>query len=361
MDRLKVLGMMSGTSLDGVDAAVIETDGHQVYGFGPTAFRAYDEGEQNVLRAALGRWPGEAGVQAAADLIVQAHRDVLDQFGPVDLVGFHGQTLAHDPAGRRTHQAGDGALLARLTGRSVAWNFREADVAAGGQGAPFAPAYHFALAQWMEAADPVAFLNLGGVGNLTWIDPAKGSMAESGALIAFDTGPANAPINDAMLARRGVGFDVGGAVAGQGVVEESIVQSFLQHPYFQQCPPKSLDRDAFSDLSANVEALADAEAMATLTAAAAACVGQAMRFCPRPPQRILVTGGGRKNPVLMRMIAERLSCPIDPVEEVGLDGDMLEAQAFAFLAARMFMDLPLSFPGTTGVEHPTAGGIITHP
>ena len=357
MERMRVLGMMSGTSLDGVDAAIIETDGHSILTFGPSQFRAYAPAERKILQAALGRWPGDPHVEKAADLVGSTHWDVVTRFDPVDLIGFHGQTLAHDPAQGRTHQAGDGARLSLVTQTSVAWDFRSADMAAGGQGAPLAPAYHYALARWIKAEAPLAFLNLGGVGNITWIDPRQGP----DAMLAFDTGPANAPMNDVMLARHGLPFDRDGVAAAEGQINQSIVAEFLDHRYFAEAPPKSLDRDDFSDLSRAIRNLGDADAMATLAAAAAASVGRAMAYCPTPPPRLLVTGGGRRNPVLMGMISDQVACHVAPVEEAGLDGDMLEAQAFAYLAARVKLGLPISFPGTTGVATPQTGGRISLP
>ncbi|MBM7067726.1 anhydro-N-acetylmuramic acid kinase [Actibacterium sp. 188UL27-1] len=361
MERMRVLGAMSGTSLDGVDAAVIETDGTAILAFGPSRFRAYTGEEQAVLRAALGRWPGAPGVAEAAQVVEAAHAEVLGDFTDIDLVAFHGQTLAHDPAAGRTHQAGDGAALARRLGVPVAWDFRSADVAAGGQGAPLSPAYHFALAKWRGLTAPVAFLNLGGVGNLTWLDPRRDMAADPGAILAFDTGPANAPINDAMMARRGDPFDRDGILAARGKVQAEVLAQFLTHPYFAAPPPKSLDRDDFRDLGQAVSHLSDADAVATLAAAAAAGVAQGVDHFPAPVERVLVTGGGRRNPVLMAMIADHLACPVEPVEAEALDGDMLEAQAFAYLAARTKLGLPISFPATTGIDHPLSGGSISPP
>ena len=268
------LGTMSGTSLDGVDAAILQTDGALIHGFGPTAFRAYSTEEQAVLRAHLGRWQQD-DIATAERIVEEAHLEVMKPFGPVDIAGFHGQTLAHDPGGRGTHQCGDGARMADALGYPVAWDFRTADVAAGGQGAPLAPFYHFALAKWIKADAPLAFLNLGGVGNITWIDPTCDDPTTPGALLAFDTGPANAPMNDLMRARRGLGHDADGALAGQGMARSEIIANFMAHPYFQQTAPKSLDRDAFTSLANAVAELPDADAMATLAQAVVSSVAQA--------------------------------------------------------------------------------------
>jgi anhydro-N-acetylmuramic acid kinase len=356
--RIRVLGAMSGTSLDGVDAAVIETDGVHVYEFGETAYRPYTLAEQVTLRAALGQWDGPL-VDAAAQVVETAHAELLGTFTDVDLIGFHGQTLAHDPAGRGTFQVGDGAWLAQTLGKPVVWDYRSADVRFGGQGAPLAPFYHFALTKYIGATAPLAMLNLGGVGNITWIDPSAQNPQDEGALLAFDTGPANAPLNDLMLRRLGLMHDENGALAAQGTVDEAILDTLSFHPYFLQKPPKSLDRDAFKSL--NTDALSDADAAATLTAIAASAVMRAMEHCLAPPSHLLVTGGGRHNPTLMAMIAAGVDCPVQPIETVGLDGDMLEAQAFAYLAARVLNGLPTSCPGTTGVKAAIGGGTISRP
>ena len=356
---IRALGAMSGTSLDGVDAAVVETDGIAIRAFGPTAYRAYTDAEQDVLRAALGKWPGDPGLEEAQTLVEDAHHAVLSQFDDVELVGFHGQTLAHDPGGRGSHQLGDGAALAERLGRPVVWDFRSADVRLGGQGAPLAPFFHFACAKWIGATEPLAFLNLGGVGNLTWIDPSRAKPEEEGALLAFDTGPANAPINDLVHRRLGLSYDKGGQLAAKGTVADGALELFLDEPYFLKMPPKSLDRDAFADMLDLVRELDDADAAATMTAMAAAAVMRGMEHCPAPPQRLLVTGGGRHNPVMMQMLRAGLDCSVDPVESVGLDGDMLEAQAFAYLAARVARGLPTSGPATTGVRAAVGGGILS--
>ncbi|WP_324754937.1 anhydro-N-acetylmuramic acid kinase [Roseovarius sp. Pro17] len=358
--RVWALGAMSGTSLDGVDAALIETDGEVIHGFGASRYRAYSADEQAVLNSALGLWPG-GDVAAAERVVMQAHTEALSGFDKAELVGFHGQTLAHDPNGRGTHQLGDGAALAEALGLPVVWDFRSADVRLGGQGAPLAPFFHFACARYIGADAPVAFLNLGGVGNLTWVDPKARRPEDTGALIAFDTGPANAPINDLMMARRGLPYDEGGRLAKGGMVAEGALELFLDEPYFLKMPPKSLDRDAFADMIGLVGELSDADAAATLTAMSAAGVLRGMEHCPTPPARLLVTGGGRHNPVMMDMLRAALDCEVAPVEDVGLDGDMLEAQAFGYLAVRVARGLPTSCAATTGVRAAVSGGTLSKP
>lgn len=356
-----VLGAMSGTSLDGVDAAMLLTDGRRIHDVGPHAYRPYSEAERAILRAALGRWPGEAGVAEAAEVVEAAHAEVLSRFSGAEVVGFHGQTLAHEPGGRGTHQAGNGALLAQVLGLPVVWDFRSSDVALGGQGAPLAPFYHHACARWMGAQEPLAILNLGGVGNVTWIDPVLAEPEAPGALLAFDTGPANAPINDLMLARHGVALDEGGRLAASGAVREDLVAAFLRLPYFHRIPPKSLDRNEFHGFLKVMDDLSDADAAATLTALAAAAVARGAEHYPQAISRLLVTGGGRHNAALMAALARATGVPVDPVEAAGLDGDMLEAQAFAYLALRVVRGLPTSCPATTGVPAAVGGGTISRP
>ena len=359
-EAVRVVGAMSGTSLDGVDAAEIVTDGHRILAFGKSAFQPFSADQQAVLRAALGKWQDD-DVAEAAELVETVHAQALAGFEDAEWVGFHGQTLAHDPQGSGTHQAGDGAALADMLGKPVVWDFRSADVQMGGEGAPLAPFYHFALAKYMAADAPLAILNLGGVANITWINPRLPHPDSEGALLAFDTGPANAPVNDLIQMRRGLAYDEGGALAASGTVNEAIIEAFLQHPYFFRMPPKSLDRDAFSGLVEAVKPLSDADAAATLTAACAASVALGVQACPIAPQQVFVTGGGRHNKTLMAMLAARCPVKIAPIEDAGFDGDMLEAQAFAYLAVRVAKGLPTSCPGTTGVAAAVGGGTVSRP
>ncbi|SOC14199.1 anhydro-N-acetylmuramic acid kinase [Rhodobacter sp. JA431] len=363
------LGAMSGTSLDGVDVAALRTDGVEILDFGPALYRAYSAAERAVIHTALGAWPGAPGVEAAAEVVETAHAEVLSDLlarcPEAELVGFHGQTLAHDPLGLtgapRTHQAGDGDLLAEVLGRTVVWDFRTSDVELGGQGAPLAPFFHFACATWAGLSAPVVFLNLGGVGNVTFVDPRATGPEVAGACLAFDTGPANAPINDLMQARLGKGYDEGGALARAGRVDETFVERFLGHAYFLKVPPKSLDRNDFAQALEGVETLSDADAVATLTACAAAAVARGFEHFPSAPAAVYVAGGGRLNAALMAELARRLPCAVAPVEDLGLDGDMLEAQAFAYLAVRVARGLPTSGPSTTGVAALVGGGRVSKP
>ena len=357
MTRLRALGLMSGTSLDGIDAALIETDGEQVFTTGAALTVPYAPDLRERLRAVLGGAPRDvvAPVEAA---LTDAHADAVEALlaraglarAAIDLVGFHGHTIDHRPAERRTWQIGDGAALSRRLGIAVVGDFRSADVAAGGEGAPLAPLYHAALAQ--PLAPPVAVLNLGGVGNVTWI-------GGDGALLAFDTGPGNALLDDWVRRHTGALYDTDGALARAGHVKRSVVDALLAHRYFARRPPKSLDRNDFAALA--LDGLGIADGAATLVACTVAAVAAAQTQFPAPPRRWIVTGGGRRNPAIMAALAATLGVPVDAAETVGWDGDALEAQAFGFLAVRARRGLPLSLPGTTGVPTPLTGGRLFEP
>ena len=359
-DAVWALGLMSGTSMDGVDAAMVLTDGIEVFEFGATGFRPYSRQEQAVISAAQGRWPEESGVEAAEGVVRAAHQELIARFGGVALVGFHGQTLAHDPGGRGTHQVGDGAALARAVGKPVVWDFRSADVAAGGQGAPLAPFYHFALAKRVGEG-PLAFLNLGGVGNVSFVNPLAEAPERTGALLAFDTGPANALMDDFARERTGLACDYGGTLAAAGQVDEAIVDRFLAGSYFSQKPPKSLDRYDFTDLVTAVQELSDMDGLATLAQATVASVKHGFRYAPKSLEKVLVCGGGRKNDHLMAGLRANLDVEVLDVDTAGFDGDMLEAQAFAYLAVRSQKGLALSAPQTTGVKAALSGGQVSTP
>jgi len=352
------LGLMSGTSLDGVDAALLATDGEGVAEAGEALTLTYPDALRGRLRSILGGEGPVAEVEReVTEFHAQAARTLLDRAGEsgkaVELVGFHGHTILHRPQQRRTWQIGDGALLARRLRIPVVNDFRSDDVAAGGQGAPLAPVYHRALAT--KEPRPLAVLNLGGVGNVTFI-------GASDAILAFDTGPGNALIDDWAQHHTGRPVDADGALAAAGTADARAVRAFLDHPYFAQRPPKSLDRDDFRATAARLTSgLSAADGAATLTEFTIASVAAATRHLPSPPRRWLVTGGGRRNPRLMEGLARALDAPVARIEAIGTDGDALEAQAFAYLAVRSLRALPLTFPGTTGVARPLTGGRLHRP
>ncbi|HSF96312.1 MAG TPA: anhydro-N-acetylmuramic acid kinase [Thermohalobaculum sp.] len=368
------LGLMSGTSMDGVDAAMVLTDGETISAFGPSVFVEYDAGYRAQMAAANraapaattdelrdpARWPAALGELAASTIEVHLEA-IFRASGAPDVVGFHGQTVSHRPREGFTLQLGDGAALAARCGVPTVWDFRSEDMAAGGEGAPLAPFFHFALARKAGLAGPVAFLNLGGVGNVTWIDPGAPAPEAPGAMLAFDTGPANALIDDFMASRTGQGFDAGGATAARGRVADEVLAGLPEFPYLDRKPPKSLDRNDFRPVLDAVAGLSTEDGAATLTRFTADCVAASVRHMALPPARWLVCGGGRKNVTLMAMLAAQLGAPVEPVEVLGFDGDMLEAQAFAYLAVRVLRGLPTSASATTGCRAPVCGGWVSYP
>ena len=373
------IGLMSGTSMDGVDAAAIMTDGRSVEvrrganghpePLGPTFSRPFSTAEQELLRRAkeaaksLTDRTARPGVLAEAEaLVTRAHVDAVAGLmaaaglaaHDVAVVGFHGQTVLHRPELGLTVQIGDGRALADAIGIPVMYDMRAADVAAGGEGAPLVPVFHRALAEASRFRHPLALLNVGGVANVTLI-------GEGDDLFAFDTGPGNALLNDLMTERRGEPFDRDGAAAARGRIDEALVGWLLSHPYFDRPPPKSLDRDAFSHRF--VGAMATDDAAATLAAFTARAAARALDWTSLRPRRWIVGGGGARNPVLMARLAQALGPDVElaSADEVGWSTDGLEAQAFAYLAARSLAGEPLTFPSTTGVAVPTTGGVLAMP
>jgi anhydro-N-acetylmuramic acid kinase len=353
---LTAIGLMSGTSADGVDAALIETDGVALRAAGPSLTLAYPAPLRRALLDLM-QDPARAEVDATlepavTDANAAAVRALLAQAGlpasAIDLIGMHGQTVLHRPEARFTRQLGDGPGLHRALGIPVVNRFRHADVASGGQGAPLAPLFHQALARGLPG--PLAVLNLGGVANVTFI--------AGDTLLAFDTGPASALLDDWIYRHTGAAYDDDGHVARSGAIDAGVLAALLTHPYFERPPPKSLDRNAFA-FSA-VAGLSLADGAATLAAFTAHSVARAREHLPAVPLRWLVGGGGRHNTTLMAGLRAALHTPVDPVEAVGWNGDALEAQAFAFLAVRSLRGLPLSLPSTTGVPTPMPGGELHH-
>jgi anhydro-N-acetylmuramic acid kinase len=365
---LTALGLMSGTSLDGVDVALIETDGKLVKAFGPTGYRPYTEVERGLLRQALAeavhlpQREARPGILSEAERAVTvAHAEAVAAFAAqhhiaredIDIVGFHGQTVLHRPERRLTVQIGDAAALAKAIHIPVMHDFRAADVAAGGQGAPFVPVYHRALAQSLQREGPVVVVNIGGVSNITYIDGAD-------TLIACDTGPGNALLDDFMFRAIRQRFDCEGRFAAQGRADEAWIARALELPFFAAPPPKSLDRNDFAAL--RLGEMAPADGAATLTAFTAAAIARIAPLLPRPPRSWIVAGGGARNHTLMRMLRERLApATVESADALGWSADAIEAQAFGYLAARGLKGLPLSYPTTTGVPLPMTGGVIVRP
>jgi anhydro-N-acetylmuramic acid kinase len=365
---LTALGLMSGTSLDGVDVALIETDGRRIKALGPSGYRPYTDKERSLLRQALAeavhlpRRDARPGVLADAEHAVTiAHAEAVAAFRAqhritcedIDIVGFHGQTVLHRPEKRLTVQIGDGGALAKAIHIPVMHDFRAADVAAGGQGAPFVPVYHRALAQSLEREGPIVVVNIGGVSNITYIDG-------NDTLIACDTGPGNALLDDFMFRVMHQPFDTEGRLAAQGRVDEAWIRRALDMPFFRLKPPKSLDRNDFASL--RLGEVKPEDGAATLTALSAAAIAKIVPLLPKAPNSWIVAGGGARNLTMMRMLRERLApARVDAADALGWSTDAMEAQAFGFLAARGMKGLPLSYPTTTGVPLPMTGGVIARP
>jgi anhydro-N-acetylmuramic acid kinase len=351
MDAAWYVGLMSGTSFDGIDVGLIRTDGEGVVEPGPALTLPHGETRRRRLAAVMGQ--REAPRDLVEDL-TDAHGEAVERLiaeagiSPRDIraVGFHGQTILHRPAEGLTVQIGDGERLAARLGIDVVEQFRLADVAAGGEGAPLAPVYHVAL--FGREAAPVAVVNIGGVANVTFSDGVE--------VIAYDAGPGNARIDDLMQARAGMAYDPEGRHGLAGKADEALVAAVLGQPFFQRRPPRSLDRD---DVAVpGLDALSLDDAAATLAAVTADAIATSARFLPAPPRRWIVCGGGRRNGAIMARLAAGVAGEVVAAEAVGADGDGLEAHLFGYLAARSLAGLPLSFPGTTGVPRPTTGGVL---
>ncbi len=389
----RALGLMSGTSMDGIDIALIETDGEnqvrRLAAGGVDYEPAFREQLRGALRDALSikqrdERPGNlAAVEAEltrlhAKAVLRFIGDRMLQPSAIDVIGFHGQTVLHrweedrlitpstevssamaqqplvfrpiQIGGMLTVQIGDGAALAAATGIDVIYDMRAADCAAGGQGAPLAPIYHFAMAA-KAPERPIAFVNIGGVANITYIN--KYDLE----LIAFDTGPGNAMIDDWVLKRTGAARDEDGALAGRGKVHEDYVSAYFRHNYFALSAPKSLDRNAFDGTL--VEPLSTEDGAATLTAFTAAAIARAREHLPEEPRMWIVAGGGRRNRTLMSMLAGYVQGAVVPIEALGFNGDAVEAEAWAYLAVRSLDGLPITFPGTTGAPAELTGGVLS--
>jgi len=352
------LGLMSGTSLDGLDAALIKTDGRTIEEFGPTMTEPLDDELRLRILLAL---EGKGDMLRLENDITFAHIDIVKKLlkkadikkKDVEVIGFHGQSILHQPEDNISWQMGNGALMAYKTGINTVCDFRRKDVAAGGEGAPLVPLYHAALVRDMEL--PIALLNIGGMANVTWIGRSEEAAEHLMALdiIAFDTGPGNVLIDEWMRRNNGTTYDKDGELAKRGTVHLSIVEDYLNDDYFKKYPPKSLDRADFS--LKLVEKLSPEDGAATLAAFTAEAAIAAQKHFPAEVKRWLICGGGRHNPVIMKHLSKNME-NVAPIEAIDLEGDAIEAQAFAFLAVRSMHKLPLSLPTTTGAIRAVTGG-----
>ncbi len=362
---LTAIGLMSGTSLDGIDVALLVTDGEAVSSRGPAMTVAYDGIQRSLLKTALADAAGLKDRTARPGILTQVetqltrwHADAVQRFcktydvslSSVNVIGFHGQTVVHRPEIGLTVQLGNGPELARLCGVPVVYDMRANDMLNGGQGAPLVPVYHRALASGLVER-PVAIVNIGGVANVTWI-------GLDGSLVAFDTGPGNALLDDWMKQHTGAARDEGGSTALAGSVDEATVAQFLGDGFFEKSLPKSLDRDAFASIS--LDGLSIADGAATLVAVTTRAIAGAASLMAELPKTWIICGGGRRNLAIMLSL-KKLMGDVRTAEQLGLDGDAVEAEAWAFLAVRSLRVMPLSYPGTTGVREPVSGGVLVRP
>lgn len=363
---MRALGLMSGTSMDGISVAMLDSDGESQVVRGPALTFPYNSEQRGRIAEAMALARGCQSRIERPGILPVIERELTELHAAaaaaylrktavprasIDVIGFHGQTVIHRPEIGLTMQLGDGPLLAELTALPVVFDLRAEDVAAGGQGAPLVPVYHRALMS-ARSERPLAIVNIGGVANITWI-------GRDGALTAFDTGPGNALIDDWMRKRAGVAYDEDGRVAASGTINEDVVRFCLSQSFFARPPPKSLDRNSFAwDI---VDWMTVEDGAATLTQFTAAAIGKAREHVSEQPELWIVCGGGRKNKTLMSAIAGLVENAVVPAEAVGLDGDAIEAEAWAYLAIRSLKGLPITFPGTTGVAAPLTGGVLARP
>ena len=373
MSLVCAIGLMSGTSMDGIDLAILRTDGEQVVERGPSSFAAYDAAFRRRIETALEaaraiterrQRPGDLAdlereltlrhARAVAAFLAGPAKD----WGRAEIVGFHGQTVLHRPTQALTVQLGDGDLLAEETALPVVYDMRAADMVAGGQGAPLVPAYHAALAHSLPEEYrrfPVVFVNIGGISNVTFVP-------EAGDPVAFDTGPGNTLIDQWVFRHAGVPYDAGGAIASEGGVSSSVLNRYMSNPFFAKAGPKSLDRNDFSVEPAAELELADGAR--TLAAVSAAAILKSADLMPKKPGLWIVCGGGRRNPHIvadLRAGAIKAGAEVVLAEDAGLDGDAMEAEAWAYLAVRSLKGLPLTFPTTTGCRQAVSGGVLARP
>ena len=365
------IGLMSGTSMDGMDIAALSTDGVAEVRRGPGMFVPYEAAFRNRIEAALEdakaivqRVDRPGDLSALEREITLRHAEAVKRFvgdhpgiSP-DLVGFHGQTVLHRPNSGLTVQLGDGGLLAKETGLPVVFDMRAADMVQGGQGAPLVPAYHAALASSLPDAlrrFPVCFVNIGGISNVTFV-PASGDP------VAFDSGPGNALIDQWVAGEAGIPYDANGMIASEGGIVRSVVERYLESPFFEKAGPKSLDRNDFTlDLARGMEL---ADGARTLAAVSAEAILKAADHMPERPKLWVICGGGRRNPHIvgdMRAGALASGAEVILAEDAGFDGDAMEAEAWAYLAVRAIKGLPLTFPTTTGCREAVTGGVLARP
>lgn len=363
------IGLMSGTSMDGIDAALVRTDGEDIVQRGSMSFSPYSPKNQTLLKKALedakelqSRDQRIGCLEEAENLITDLHIEAVISFlkendlkaSQIDVLGFHGQTVLHRPEQALTVQLGDGDKLAKATGIDVVYDMRANDMLHGGQGAPLVPIYHKALCNSLpdklNEQSPAVFVNIGGISNITYIGKE---------LIAFDTGPGNALIDQWVQSEAGIPYDQGGMIAAEGNVNEALVARYLDHSYFEKPLPKSLDRNDFMPPKSGE--LGIEEGARTLAHISAAAILKSVEHLPEAPKLWIICGGGRHNPYIMadlKRLAQKTKAEVIKSEEAGFDGDAMEAEGWGYLAVRSVYGLPLTYPKTTGCERRVTGGLL---
>jgi len=356
------LGLMSGTSMDGVDASIIKSDGEKFIEIIDDFYLKYDDQIKLKLKRIIDLCSSKdqffkisKDIQdiekkitlyhvRACKLIIKKNKNIR-----LDLIGFHGQTILHKPKKGYSIQIGDSQLLSKLTNTSVISNFRENDISNGGQGAPLAPIYHKLILNKIKATLPSAIINIGGISNITYFE-------NDNKLVGFDTGPGNYLIDKWVQSQKNIQFDKDGLIAKSGKVSEKLLKKILSNRYYKKKPPKSLDVKDFNFKNFNKISLEDGAA--TLSMLTVKSIGNAINNFAKYPNKILLSGGGRKNKFITNNIKKILKCPVCLIDDYNFNGDFIESQTFAFLAIRSYLKKNITYPTTTGVKNPSSGGLL---
>ena len=355
LQTFKVLGLSSGSELEGLNAAVITTDGVDVFDFGPTFELPFDEDMRDDLRKLHQNFTILSDVEKdrVADKFTSVcmafAKEILSQDDSINLIGFGGHIICHKPSEHILYQIGDNARMAKECSIDVVGNFRNADILAGGQGAPLSAIYHAAISQ--NIAKPLAWIDIGGISALTIIGP-------NGEMQAYDAGAGNAVINDWVNKHANMHMDFNGKLAISGHIHDDILSSLLRHKFLRLAPPKAADKSTFCDKCEHLEGLSLEDGAATATAFVAQSILNSINdFAIIRPEKLIICGGGAKNPTLMRFIKQRSSdIEVLSADECGFSASYIEAQAFGFLAARRLNQMPTSYPFTTGAAFEVIGG-----
>ena len=349
--------MMTGTSMDGIDISLVKTNGKDLIRLNKNYFYRYSNKTKDFLLSILNK-DIKVNLERKKyldQIITDEHYKALKNLDIVnksDLIGFHGQTIYHNPNIKTSIQLGDPKKLAKMLNKNVVFDFRSNDIQLGGQGAPLAPVYHQFIIESLNLELPSCILNIGGVANLTFWDGKT--------LIGFDTGPGNALMDNYIKTTSNKYFDKDGIIASKGLPNKKIIKKFINNSFFRKCPPKSLDRNSFIDFYnelININ-LSVPNTMATLAELTIESIVIALNFLPEKINNILVTGGGCRNNYLMKQLKDRLNINFINENEIDIKFDYIESELIAFLSARSLYNLPFTFPTTTGISEMSSGGKV---